>query len=293
MLTSLYSILELLKSLLFDHSGSLTGWYRQRSLLAGILGRLAQAKKISLSVPEVAKIFNVSTKTVYKNIRQIAKLEARLQELLGSLAGCIIVPRKEADKIILSLALDAHAPLEGIQRVLSYVYGGSASRSIGYISDLLSRAGAFAEEILGTISLSGITQGANDEIFDSSNSPVLTGVDVVSSYIYLMQDMYDRKGETWEFVLEMLKPLGLDLKVAISDAGSGLLKGIKAAFPSVDIQIDVFHVLRDLGRAVRHFKAHVLKNVSDCYDLEASISKSKSPWHSKIQDKKKNSLIRR
>lgn len=287
MLTSLYSILELLKSLLFDHSGSLTGWYRQRSLLAGILGRLAQAKKISLSVPEVAKIFNVSTKTVYKNIRQIAKLEARLQELLGSLAGCIIVPRKEADKIILSLALDAHAPLEGIQRVLSYVYGGSASRSIGYISDLLSRAGAFAEEILGTISLSGITQGANDEIFDSSNSPVLTGVDVVSSYIYLMQDMYDRKGETWEFVLEMLKPLGLDLKVAISDAGSGLLKGIKAAFPSVDIQIDVFHVLRDLGRAVRHFKAHVLKNVSDCYDLEASISKSKSPWHSKIQDKKK------
>ena len=286
MLTSLYSIIAILKSLLFGDSGSLSDWYRQRSLLLGILGRLAQAKRIPLSVPEVAKLFGVTPKTVYKNIKRNEALAAKIQEMLKALAGCILVPRRNVDKTILSLALDARAPLEGIQRVLAYVYDGKAPQSIGYISSLLKRAGAFAEEILNTISLRGITQGANDEIFDSSNSPVLTGIDLDSTYIYLMQDMYDRKGETWEFVMETLKDKGLELTVSISDAGSGLLKGIKAAFPKADIQIDVFHVFRDFGRAVSHFKKHVLKKVTDCYDLEKTVSKEKS-WHAGYKEQKK------
>ena len=77
---------------------------------------------------------------------------------------------------------------------------------------------------------------------------MLTGIDLDSTYIYLMQDMYDRKGETWEFVMETLKDKGLELTVSISDAGSGLLKGIKAAFPKADIQIDVSHGLLRLGK---------------------------------------------
>ena len=283
MLTSLYSIISILESLLFGHNESQTAWYRQRSMLAGILGRLAQVKKIRLSVQEVAELFGVSQKTVYRNIKLISDIEAKIKELLNSLDGCIIVPRK----IILSLALDAHAPLEGIQRVLDYVYDGKASRSIGYISTLLCKAGAFAEKILSTISLRGITQGANDEIFDSSNAPVLTGIDVVSTYIYLMQDMYDRKGETWELVMDTLKDRELKLKVAISDAGSGLLKGIQAAFPEADIQIDVFHVLKDFGKAVRHFKMHVLKELAAYYDLVAAVSKAKDSRLRTIKEKEK------
>ena len=143
----------------------------------------------------MAKLFGVTPKTVYKNIKRNEALAAKIQEILKALAGYILVPRRNVDKTILSLALDARAPLEGIQRVLAYVYDGKAPQSIGYISSLLKRAGAFAEEILNTISLRGITQGANDEIFDSSKSPVLTGIDLDSTYIYLMQDMYDRKGK--------------------------------------------------------------------------------------------------
>ena len=286
MLTSLYSIFTILKSLLFGYSGSMADWYRQRSLLAGILGRLAQVKKISMSVQDVANLFKVSQKTVYKNMKRIMELESQIHELLASLDGCIIVRRKDIDKTILSLALDAHAPLEGIQRVLHYIYDGKASRSIGYISTLLNRAGAFSEKILSTIPLHGITQGANDEIFDSSNAPVLTGIDLVSTYIYLLQDMYDRKGETWELAMETLKDKGLKLKVSISDAGGGLLKGIKAAFPEADVQIDVFHVLRDFGRAVFHFKKHVLKEVAECYDLEMVVAKTKS-WNPGCKNKRK------
>ena len=171
MLTSLYSIFAILKSLLFGDSGSLSDWYRQRSLLLGILGRLAQVKRIPLSAPEVAKVFGVKPKTVYKNIKRNEALAAKIQEMLKALAGCIIVPRR-------------------------------------------------------------------------------------------------------------------NVTVSISDAGSGLLKGIKAAFPKADIQIDVFHVFRDFGRAVSHFKKHVLKKVMDCYDLEKAVSKGKS-WHAGYKEKKK------
>ena len=142
MLTSLYSIIAILKSLLFGDSGSLSDWYRQRSLLLGILGRLAQAKRIPLSVPEVAKLFGITPKTVYKNIKRNEALAAKIQKMLKTLAGCILVPRRNVDKTILSLALDARAPLEGIQRVLAYVYDGKAPLSIDYISSLLKRAGA-------------------------------------------------------------------------------------------------------------------------------------------------------
>ena len=285
MLTSLYYAIPILKSLFSGVCTSLPGRYHSRSLLMGILGRWAGQEEMTITA--IAKLFGVSRQAVYGNIDRLAALEAQFQTMPEVPAHCIMVTPKDIDKAILSLALDAHAPLEGIQRVLTCIYGREASRSIGYISELLSRAGAFAREITRTIPLQGIHQGANDELFDASDHPVLTGVDVESTYIYLMLDMNDRKGETWELAMETLKDLGLNLKVAISDAGSGLLKGVKAAFPDADVQMDVFHVLRDIGRSVHQFKACVLKAVADCYDLEKAVARCKKPWQPNAKKKKK------
>ena len=79
-------------------SGNYYGYERGGTL--GILGRLAQAKRIPLSVPEVAKLFGVKPKTVYKNIKRNEALAARIQEMLKALAGCIIAPRRNVDKTI-------------------------------------------------------------------------------------------------------------------------------------------------------------------------------------------------
>ena len=64
--------------------------------------------------------------------------------------------------------------------------------------------------------MDGICHGANDEVFDGSDKPVLTGVDPDSTYIYLMQNMDDRKGETWELAMETLKDWILDEMLAVS-----------------------------------------------------------------------------
>ena len=48
----------------------------------------------------------------------------------------------------------------------------------------------------------------------------------------------------------------------------------------------MFHVFRDFGRAVSHFKKNVLKKVTDCYNLEKAVSKGKS-WHAGYKEQKK------
>lgn len=285
MLTSFYYPIRILKSLFSGFPASLPGRGKLRSLLMGLLGRMAGQEDIAIT--EIANLFGVSRQAVYGNIDRVEAIEAHIHALPDAPFNCLMVTPKDIDKAILSLALDAHASLEGIQRVLTCIYGEEGYRCIGYISMLLNKAGAFAAEITKTIPLQSVTQAANDELFDANDEPVLTGIDAESTYIYLIQPMNDRKGETWHLVMEQLKDLGLKLKVAISDAGSGLLKGIKAAFPNADIQIDVFHMLRDIGRSVYHFKENVLKKVADCYELEKAVSSSKSPWRKKTKEKKK------
>lgn len=285
MLTLLYHSKSILKSLLSGVSTSLPGGFSSRSLLMGIIGRWAD--HIDLPVTTIADAFGVTPQAVYRNINRLSKIEAKIDALPDIPADCIIITRRDVDKLCLSLALDAHASLEGIQRVLTTIGCNNTPRSIGHISEFLSKAGAFAAEITKTIPLDGICHGANDEVFDGSDNPVLTGVDPDSTYIYLMQNMNDRKGETWELAMESLKDLGLNLKVAISDAGSGLLKGVEAAFPDADIQIDLFHVLRDIGRPVYSFKARTFKELAEYYELESAVAKEKRPWCQRANKRKK------
>ena len=287
MLTPLYNEINVSKSPVSTFFPMLSLRCRWRSLMMGLLGWSAMHQDMGFDVSDIAALFKVSRQAVYKNIDRVEAMETELQPLSDKSVQCLVVTDIDIDKAVLSLALDGHSALEGIHRVLTCIYGADATPSIGYTSMLLNRAGAFAAQITRTISLNGISQGANDEIFDDSDYPVFTGVDVESTYIYLMQLMDDRKGTTWQQAMDSLKEIGLNLKAAISDAGSGLLKGIRAAFPEADVQIDVFHVLRDIGRAVYRFKEHILKDIAECYDMETAVKRSKHPERDSVKAKKK------
>ena len=87
--------------------------------------------------------------------------------------------------MVLSLSLDCHASMEGIRRTFSSVLG--LNQSAGKISSILAEASERAEIFDSSIPLDGITQGANDEIFQG-NVPVLTGIDAESTYVYLLAE---------------------------------------------------------------------------------------------------------
>ena len=124
MLTSLYYAIPILKSLFSGFCASLPGGYHSRSLLMGILGRWAGHDEMTITA--IAKLFGVSRQAVYGNIRRLAALENKFQDMPENPGHCIMVTSKDIDRAILSLALDAHAPLEGIQRVLTCMYGEEA-----------------------------------------------------------------------------------------------------------------------------------------------------------------------
>lgn len=177
----------------------------------------------------------------------------------------INIDERFMERMVLSLSLDCHASIDGIRRTFSSVLG--VGISAGKISSILTEASKRAEIFDNSISLDNIKQGANDEIFQG-NTPVLTGIDVESTYVYLLAEAGDRSADTWQLFMEDRKEHGLDLEVSISDGGSGLNTGIPKAFPDICIQPDVFHELRPVGAEVARLERKAEKLISQEAELE-------------------------
>ena len=173
------------------------------------------------------------------------------------------------EKMIISLALDGTASEEGIQRILENNFQKHVS--IGKISNILNQAARRAAEFDESVDLSGIRQGANDEIFQCGN-PVLTGVDADTGYVYLLQPAADRTADTWENAMKSCKSRNLELDVSISDFGTGLLGGIPKAFPDACIQPDLFHFLMEIGKEISSQERRVYAMLADYYKCEEALS---------------------
>ena len=173
------------------------------------------------------------------------------------------------EKLVVSLALDGFASEEGIKRVLKNNFGKHIS--MGKISQILTKAADRAAEFDASIDLSGIRQGANDEIFQCG-LPVLTGIDPVSTYIYLLQQENDRSAPTWQAAMETCKARNLNLEASISDFGTGLLSGIPKAFPDAVIQPDLFHWLMELGKEISSQERKAYSLLSDYYKYEDALN---------------------
>lgn len=173
------------------------------------------------------------------------------------------------EKMIISLALDGTASEEGIQRILENNFQKHVS--IGKISNILNQAARRAAEFDESVDLSGIRQGANDEIFQCGN-PVLTGVDADTGYVYLLQPAADRTADTWENAMKSCKSRNLELDVSISDFGTGLLGGIPKAFPNACIQPDLFHFLMEIGKEISSQERRVYAMLADYYKCEEALS---------------------
>jgi len=183
-------------------------------------------------------------------------------------------------RVILSLTLDCGAPIEGTQRFFNSILNKHVST--GYISGVLAEASRKAQAFDDSIDLSEIKQGANDEIFQG-NSPILTGIDLESTYIYLLEESPDRKAESWELYMDDRKDHGLKLDVSVNDGGTGLIAGIKQAFPEADINFDVFHAMKSVGEEVMKIERKTYALIKEEYELDGKVQSGKA--RSKTVDK--------
>jgi hypothetical protein len=113
-------------------------------------------------------------------------------------------------------------------------------------------------EVLDEVARPKVVEGAFDEIF-VARTPVLMGVEPASLCWVLGQVADNREGQTWAHEFQKFP----SLEHAVTDAGSGLLKGLSLAGQGrpkpLEHSLDVFHTLYEGGRAWRKTESQVWK----------------------------------
>lgn len=205
-------------------------------------------------VTSLAGDFQVSRKFVY---RQAETAEQALDQAFAAssekAAEKVIfhlpVTKDWLQQLVLGLALHCHSSFRGIQGLLGDVF--DTSLSLGTIHNILHNAVAEARQANAQPDLSRVRIGAHDEIFQNDR-PALVGIDVETTYCYLLQLEKSRDADTWARHLRELKERGLMPEATVADGGRGLRAAQTQVWPDVPCRGDVFHALYDVGKLVSY-----------------------------------------
>ncbi len=219
---------------------------------------LGPAKRTDLSVQvlaggepiaQLARRHNVSRKFIYQ---QAAKASQALDDAFAPSVPDnrvlfeVPVTKDWLRQFVLSQVLIGHSSFRGVLEILNAVFD-YRDISIGAIHNMVREAVDAAGLINDAETLSGISVGAHDEIYQAGR-PVLVGMDVRSTYCYLLSAEDHCDQTTWGVHLLDLRDRGLDLAYTIADGGKALRAGQRAAWGEVPCHGDVFHAERDLGK---------------------------------------------
>ena len=208
-----------------------------------------QALTGKTAVTDIANRNNVSRKFVYKQ-KEIAD-EALTHAFAPvpqneNVLFYLPVTKKWNRQFVLALILICHSSFRGVLELLDSVFDYQ-NISIGTIHNIVKEAAQKSTSINESEDISTIRYGASDEIFQNSK-PVLAGVDLESTYCYLLRTENHRDETTWGVHLLELKERGLQPIYTVADGGKGLRAGQATAWPQVPCHGDVFHAERELGK---------------------------------------------
>ena len=225
-----------------------------------------------ISVTDMATEHNINRQFVYDQKHKVKNILDKEFNSEKSTAPVLILDENTIKKTIVACMLICKGSESDTQEFMESVY--HIHISIGEISRVINEASEKALKWNNSIPLNTISIGANDEIFQG-NTPVLVGVDPMTTYIYLMQETESRDSTTWGVALLEKEKQGLCLKTSVNDGGTGLNKGVKEAFSEISIQADVFHAEKDISFAVLSFERKAYKNISLEYRIEKKLLRSK------------------
>lgn len=206
---------------------------------------LAKAKPIS----HLADRFGVSRKFCY---RQAAKAAEALNEAFEpsvpdeKVLFHVPVTKDWIRQFVLAQVLIGHTSFRGVMEIIEAVFDYRGI-SIGTIHNIVREAVAKARIVNDAQDLCDIRVGAHDEIYQAGK-PVLVGMDVRSTYCYLLSVEEHCDETTWGVRLLEKSDQGLRPDYTIADGGKALRAGQADAWEDVPCHGDVFHVERELGK---------------------------------------------
>jgi hypothetical protein len=203
-----------------------------------------QALAGGVSISQLAVNNQISRKFVYQ---QVDKAAQALDQAFApptapdDLLFWLPVTKPWLRQLILSLVLIGHSSIRGVRELLTDVFDYPVS--VGTVHQILTEAVATARAVTQRYDLARVRLGALDEIFQAG-WPVLVGVDVHSTYCYLLSLEEHRDADTWGVRLLELRERGFHPDATLADFAGGLRAGQAEALPDVPCRGDVFHVLQ-------------------------------------------------
>jgi len=227
------------------------------------------------AVTELAREFGISRPTVYEKVR-------RGQEALGQAFGqtsrqkvlaTVDVDESTLRRAVVSAYTEGPNSVRDVQALVWAFYGVHVG--YGKIYEIIEEAERKAAEFNRSVSLAGVRAAALDELF-SQGDPVLAGLDLDSDYLFLLEHREGRSGEDWAAALGEKKARGLDLQVAVKDAGTGLAAGVSAVFPNAQQRDDAFHVRWQMGQVQQRLEKQALAALAELLAAEDAYEKART-----------------
>lgn len=211
---------------------------------------------------ELARQHGVSRTLIYR-LRDRA-WEAIVEALLPRAAGrpaqatTLTVNKDLVDRVIITLPL-LKGTVRDIRLGLQLLLG--VTRSVGYISQTLTAAGAQAEAENLSLRVPLPILGEADEIFQG-RQPCLTVVDGRSFLVVNLTPAESRDGITWGVTYLELQQRGIRFQDLACDGGKGLLAGVREAQLAIPLRPDLFHLLREAGRLTQRLEKAAYKAIA-------------------------------
>ena len=229
----------------------------------------------------LADVFDISRPTLYSIPKRV------MERLTG--AQPVALPDKQVkathqsevnatrlQRTILTAAFPGKMALRPLQELLAEAFG--ESRSIGWMSELVTEAGQKAGQVLKQIDFSaaGPVLVLRDETF-FQDRPVLLMVDPLSSTILSAVVAPDRQADTWGLLLLMAQDQGVDIAGLIEDMARMYPKSLReAGLDDLEksVQKDLWHLERDGGQLGRDLERSAFQATKRVLTLEARLRKA-------------------
>ena len=185
-------------------------------------------------------------------------------------------------RTVLMDSLHGKTAIRPLRHVLREAF--DQTRSIGWISELLTNAGRKAGHILSNINTTplGNVIAARDETFFQGH-PLLLVIDPVSTVILFAQVTTDRQADTWGAALLMAQEQGVTISGLVEDMARMYAKSQKEAELDVPVQKDVWHIERDSAQVLRDLERAAFRATRQVLKLEKQLGKQ---WCDSLFDDK-------
>jgi hypothetical protein len=206
-----------------------------------------------------------------------------LQALVETLAPQRPGPQPQTNTLVIDQAFVQRAitilPLlpgtvRGVQQGLELLFG--VHRSVGYIDQILKKAGAAAEEYNATVAVPLPVLAEADEIFHSGQ-PCLTVVDGHSFLVLHLEPAEARDGTTWGITFLDLQARGIQFQDLVSDGARGIQAGVREAQLAIPLRHDLFHVVREAHRISQRLERSAYRALEETERARRAEQEASSP----------------